>query len=285
MIQPNASDKFQLCDGRMQSNCAAGSKSPPTTEYTPPPATMTKLSVNVNKIATLRNTRNNGIPDLVRLSEIALLAGAAGITVHPRPDQRHIRTEDVGALAALVARHPGAEYNIEGNPFHGLIEHCERVRPAQATLVPDAREAPTSNHGWELGALATSERAALAGAIQALHGCGCRVSLFVDPAPDVMVQARDLGADRVELYTEPYATAAAEGREEAALLLYAQAARAAVDCGLGVNAGHDLSLTNLGPFLRFVGHVDEVSIGHALIADALELGLAETVRRYRALCA
>jgi pyridoxine 5-phosphate synthase len=246
---------------------------------------MTKLSVNVNKIATLRNTRNNGIPDLVRLSGIALASGADGITVHPRPDQRHIRFEDVGQLAALVAQHPGAEYNIEGNPFHGLVEHCERARPTQATLVPDAREAFTSNHGWNLVELGKTERTALARAIDMLHGCGCRVSLFVDPVAEIMVLARELGADRVELYTEPHATAVVEGREEASLLLYARAARAAVDCGLGVNAGHDLSLTNLGPFLRFVGHVDEVSIGHALIADALELGMAETVRRYRALCA
>ena len=246
---------------------------------------MTKLSVNVNKIATLRNTRNNGIPDLVRLSGIALDAGADGITVHPRPDQRHVRSEDVGALATLVAAHPGAEYNIEGNPFHGLLEHCARTRPAQATLVPDAREALTSNHGWNLVELGKAERAALARAIESLHASGCRVSLFVDPVADIMGLARDLGADRVELYTEPYAAAIADGRQESALLLYARAARAAVDCGLGVNAGHDLSLTNLGAFIRFVGHVDEVSIGHALIADALELGLAEAVSRYRALCA
>jgi len=246
---------------------------------------MTKLSVNVNKIATLRNTRNNGIPDLVRLSEIALAAGADGITVHPRPDQRHIRSEDVGQLAELVARHPGAEYNIEGNPFHGLVEHCARARPTQATLVPDAREAFTSNHGWNLVELGKPERAALARTIEALHGCGCRVSLFVDPVTDVMALARDVGADRVELYTEPYAAAVVEGRADASLRLYAQAGQAAVRQGLGVNAGHDLSLTNLRPFLQALGCVDEVSIGHALIADALELGLAETVRRYRALCA
>jgi pyridoxine 5-phosphate synthase len=246
---------------------------------------MTKLSVNVNKIATLRNTRNNGIPDLVRLSGIALASGADGITVHPRPDQRHIRTEDVAQLAALVAAHPGAEYNIEGNPFHGLIEHCQRARPSQATLVPDAREAFTSNHGWNLVELGKAERGALARTIEALHACGCRVSLFVDPVADLMPLARELGADRVELYTEPYAAAVLEGHAEASLRLYAQAAAAAAAHGLGVNAGHDLSLTNLRPFLQSVQRVDEVSIGHALIADALELGLAEAVRRYRALCA
>jgi pyridoxine 5-phosphate synthase len=246
---------------------------------------MTKLSVNVNKIATLRNTRENGIPDLVHLAGIALDAGADGITVHPRPDQRHIRQDDVRALAALVARYRGADYNIEGNPFHGLIEHCARARPAQATLVPDAREAFTSNHGWNLVELDKAERAALGRAIEDLHGHGCRVSLFMDPVPNAMRLARDLGADRVELYTEPYAAAVLESRGEASLALYAEAAARANDSGLGVNAGHDLNLHNLPPFLRAVGRVDEVSIGHALIADALELGLGEAVRRYRALCA
>jgi len=245
---------------------------------------MTKLSVNVNKIATLRNTRNNGVPDLVRFSTIALAAGANGITVHPRPDQRHIRAEDVGELAAVVARYPGAEYNIEGNPFHGLVDHCARVRPAQATLVPDAHEAPTSNHGWDLAGLGRDAKSALARAIADLRALGCRVSLFVDPVAHVMPLARDLGADRVELYTEPYATAAAAGGVDVCLRDYALAAQAARDGGLGVNAGHDLNLDNLPTFLRACP-VDEVSIGHALIADALELGLAETVRRYRAACA
>ncbi len=245
---------------------------------------MTKLSVNVNKIATLRNTRELGIPSLTRLSAIALEAGADGITVHPRPDQRHVRSEDVPAIAAVVARFPGAEYNIEGNPFHGLVEHCERTRPNQATLVPDAREAFTSNHGWNLVELGAVERQALSRAIDALHAAGCRVSLFMDPLPDAMALARELGADRVELYTEPYAAAASAGRAAAALEKYARAAAAARAAGLGVNAGHDLNLENLGQFLSAVPAVDEVSIGHALIADALELGLAETVRRYLALC-
>ncbi len=245
---------------------------------------MTKLSVNVNKIATLRNTRHNGLPDLARLCGIALDAGADGITVHPRPDERHIRSGDVGELAALVARHPGAEYNIEGNPFQGLVEHCARVRPAQATLVPDAREALTSDHGWNLAGLDGAERRALVRAIDDLRGSGCRVSLFVDPAPEMMPLAREVGAQRVELYTEPYAAAAMAGQAPAALTLYAAAAKAARDEGLEVNAGHDLNLENLSPFLRAVGPVAEVSIGHALIADALELGLAEAVGRYRAAC-
>ncbi|HEY4158088.1 MAG TPA: pyridoxine 5'-phosphate synthase [Polyangiaceae bacterium] len=244
---------------------------------------MTKLSVNVNKIATLRNTRSLDLPSLVKLSAIALDAGAHGITVHPRPDQRHVRSEDVAPIAAVVARYAGAEYNIEGNPFHGLLEHCERVHPTQATLVPDAREALTSNHGWNLIELGAAERQALSRAIASLQSASCRVSLFIDPIPEMMPLAREMGADRVELYTEPYAAAAATGHASKALLDYATASDAARRVGLGVNAGHDLSLENLAAFLRAVS-VDEVSIGHALIADALEFGLAETVRRYLAIC-
>jgi pyridoxine 5-phosphate synthase len=246
---------------------------------------MTKLSVNVNKIATLRNTRSNGIPDLVRLSSIALDAGAAGITVHPRPDERHIRSGDVDDIARLLERYPQAEFNIEGNPFHGLIEHCERVRPDQATLVPDAREAMTSNHGWNLVELGQAERSALSSMIARLHAVGCRVSLFVDPIADMPKLAKQLGADRVELYTEPYATGFVEGKSAQAVAPYTTAAAAARGAGVGVNAGHDLNLDNLAFFLTQAGPIDEVSIGHALIADALEFGLAETVKRYRALCA
>jgi pyridoxine 5-phosphate synthase len=245
---------------------------------------MTKLSVNVNKIATLRNTRTLGIPSLTRLSALILETGAHGITVHPRPDQRHIRSEDVEQISDIVRRFPGAEYNIEGNPFHGLLEHCARVRPDQATLVPDAREAFTSNHGWNLVELGAVERQALARMIDALRAGGSRVSLFIDPIPEMMPLARELGADRVELYTEPYAAAVLVGRAVSSLGNYAAAAHAAHEAGLQVNAGHDLSLENLGAFLAALPPVAEVSIGHALIADALELGLPETVRRYLALC-
>lgn len=245
---------------------------------------MTKLSVNVNKVATLRNTRDLEIPSLVKLSRIALDAGAHGITVHPRPDQRHIRPADVVELALLLKAYPSAEYNIEGNPFHGLLEHCQRVKPQQATLVPDAREAFTSNHGWNLVELDASARAALARSVAELQALGCRVSLFLDPVVEMMPIARELGADRVELYTEPYAAAAATGRGADSAAQYGRAAAAARAAGLGVNAGHDLSLENLGAFVKIAGPIDEVSIGHALIADALELGMAETVRRYLALC-
>lgn len=245
---------------------------------------MTKLSVNVNKVATLRNTRSLDIPSIVELSRIALDAGAHGITVHPRPDQRHIRPGDVTDLAELLKSYPHAEYNIEGNPFHGLIEHCAQVRPQQATLVPDAREAFTSNHGWNLAELDTTARAALARSVSELKAVGCRVSLFLDPVAEIMPVARELGADRVELYTEPYAAAAAAGRGAESIALYGRAAAAARAAGLGVNAGHDLSLRNLAAFVQGAGPIDEVSIGHALIADALSLGMAETVRRYLAQC-
>ncbi len=245
---------------------------------------MTKLSVNVNKVATLRNTRTLEIPNIVRLSRIALQAGAHGITVHPRPDQRHIRPDDVLELAKLLEEFPDAEYNIEGNPFHGLLEHCERARPDQATLVPDAREAFTSNHGWNLVELDAAARAALARSVSELKALGARVSLFLDPVVDMMPIARELGADRVELYTEPYAAAAAAGRGAESIAAYGRPAAAARQVGLGVNAGHDLSLLNLQAFVRGTGPIDEVSIGHALIADALELGMAETVRRYLAQC-
>lgn len=246
-------------------------------------ASGTKLSVNVNKIATLRNTRANQIPDIVRLSALALEAGADGITVHPRPDQRHIRPDDVDQLAALCRR-ARREYNIEGNPFHGLIEHCRRVRPQQATLVPDVPAAVTSNQGWNLIELDAHERQALAHAIDRLHACGCRVSLFVNPVADLMPLARQLEADRVELYTEPYASAFAGNDAGTVIDGYAAAAQAARAAGLGVNAGHDLNLHNLALFVDRAAP-DEVSIGHALVADALELGIKEAVRRYRALCA
>lgn len=238
---------------------------------------MTKLSVNLNKVATLRNTRTIGIPDVTKGARIALDAGAHGITLHPRPDERHIRPDDVYRIAELLRGYPDAELNIEGNPFHGLMEFAERVRPDQCTLVPDDPAAFTSDHGWDV----EKWEAELRGVTERLHAWGCRVSLFMDPDPEAIRRVAQLGADRIELYTEPYAAAFAAGEGvEDSLESYARAARAALDAGLEVNAGHDLNLENLGPFLRHVPGVAEVSIGHALIADALEFGLAETVRRY-----
>ena len=245
---------------------------------------MPRLSVNVNKVAALRNTRALDRPSVVHLASIALDAGAHGITVHPRPDQRHIRPADVDALAELLTSYPKAEYSIVGNPFHGLVEHCLRARPVQALLVPDEHTALTSNHGWNLLELDAATQRALARAIRSLQDAGIRVSLFIDALPQVMPIARKLGAERVELYTGPYAVAALSGDPSEALERYARAAHAARDAELGVNAGHDLNLENLPPFLKGTGRIDEVSIGHALVADALELGMAEATRRYLAAC-
>ena len=238
---------------------------------------MTSLSANLNKVALLRNTRTIGIPDVVHAARIVLGAGAQGITVHPRPDGRHVRANDVRDLAAVV-RERGAEFNIEGNPFHGLLEFAREVRPSQCTLVPDETGAFTSDHGWDL----ERDGARLAPLLAELKTLRVRVSLFMDPVPAAMAAAARLGADRVELYTEPYARAFGTPGQRASLEVYAEAARAAQGAGLGVNAGHDLNLANLPAFLSAVPKVLEVSIGHALIADALEFGLAETVRRYLA---
>jgi pyridoxine 5-phosphate synthase len=243
----------------------------------------TALSVNVNKVALLRNTRHLGIPSVLRAATLCLQAGADGITVHPRPDERHIRSHDVHELAALLRDWPQAEYNIEGNPFHNLMGFIRALRPQQATFVPDSEGQFTSDHGWDLQPGAgDGER--LRPLIDECHALGVRVSLFMDPEADAMAAARAVGADRVELYTEPYA--AAHGQPEpssqaAQLARFAAAAAAAQAQGLGVNAGHDLNRDNLADFLRAVPGVLEVSIGHALVADALEFGLADTVRAYQ----
>ncbi|MET0382191.1 MAG: pyridoxine 5'-phosphate synthase [Burkholderiaceae bacterium] len=234
------------------------------------------LSVNVNKVALLRNTRHLGVPSVVHASELCLQAGAQGITVHPRPDERHVRADDVAPLRALIARWPAAEFNIEGNPFHNLMAFIRDVRPHQATFVPDSENQFTSDHGWDLDRDAGRLRAA----VEEARSLGVRVSLFMDPTPHAMAQARSLGADRVELYTEAYARAHGTPEQAAVLERFARSADAALAAGLGVNAGHDLSLANLTEFVRGVPGLAEVSIGHALVADALEFGLGETVRRY-----
>lgn len=237
----------------------------------------TALSVNVNKIALLRNTRHLGIPDVVALSRTALEAGAQGITVHPRPDERHIRAHDVRDLAALMKQWPEAEYNIEGNPFHNLMDFVRAVRPHQCTFVPDSEGQFTSDHGWSFPADLERLKPLVAEA-QAL---GVRVSLFMDPLPEAMGWARATGAERVELYTESYASAHGTPTQAEVLGRFAAAADAALAAGLEINAGHDLNRANLSDFLRGVPGVLEVSIGHALVADALELGIAETVRDYQ----
>ncbi len=238
---------------------------------------VTALSVNVNRVALLRNTRPLDIPDVVHIATLALQAGADGITVHPRPDERHIRAKDVHDLHALVRGWPMAEFNIEGNPFHNLMPLVRELRPQQCTLVPDSTEQATSDHGWDL----QSDASRLRPLIAELKALGVRVSLFMDPLPQAMAQARILGADRVELYTESYARAHGTPVQAERLQTFAAAASAAMAAGLGVNAGHDLNRRNLGDFLRAVPGVREVSIGHALIADAVELGIAETVREYQ----
>jgi len=239
---------------------------------------MTRLSVNLNRVALLRNSRPLDIPNLLHAARLALEAGAEGITLHPRPDERHVRAGDVTAMAGLLQAWPSVEYNLEGNPFHNLLAHVEAVRPRQATFVPDAPGAATSDHGWDLPADLERLRPAVARA----RAAGARVSLFVDADPSVMEAAREAGADRVELYTEPYARAHGGPGQAAELARYRAAAAAAVRAGLEVNAGHDLNLHNLADFLRAVPVVREVSIGHALIGDALEFGLGEAVRRYLA---
>lgn len=241
-------------------------------------ASGTALSVNVNKVALLRNSRHLDIPDVLRAARQCIEAGAQGITVHPRPDERHIRAADVHALAAMLKEWPQIEFNIEGNPFHNLMHFVRAVKPQQCTFVPDTEGQFTSDHGWNLAV--DGER--LRPLIAECHAQGVRVSLFMDAEPDNMALARALGADRVELYTEPYAAAYGTPAQTEQLARFAAAATAAQAAGLGVNAGHDLNRDNLPDFLRGVPGVLEVSIGHALIADALEFGYRETVQRYLA---
>ncbi|MCW5322500.1 pyridoxine 5'-phosphate synthase [Verminephrobacter aporrectodeae subsp. tuberculatae] len=239
-------------------------------------AQRTALSVNVNKVALLRNTRHLGIPDVRHAARLCLGAGAQGITVHPRPDERHIRSQDVSELAALMQAWPDREYNIEGNPAQNLMGFIRELRPHQATFVPDSEDQFTSDHGWRF----PQDAERLAPWIAECRALGVRVSLFMDPDPAQMAAARAVGADRVELYTEPYAAAWGSPRQPSELLRYRDAAQAARDAGLGVNAGHDLNRDNLAAFVRAVPGLLEVSIGHALIADALELGYGATVQAY-----
>ena len=247
---------------------------------------MAQLSVNVNKVAVLRNSRGGARPDVVAAARTCLAAGAHGITVHPRPDLRHIRPDDVDALGPVMH---GFELNIEGNPFAppnargypGLEAILARARPAQATLVPDADAQLTSDHGFDLA----RDAGRLMPIVAALKALGLRVSLFVDEDAADLARAAEIGADRIEIYTGPYAQAHASGDAGASLERCARTAEAAQRAGLGVNAGHDLDQHNLGDFLAAVPGVLEVSIGHALFADALDEGLATTVRRYLAICA
>jgi len=235
---------------------------------------MTKLSVNLNKIALLRNQRNIGIPDVLESAKTVIEAGANGVTVHPRPDERHIKYDDARQLKKMLT----VEFNIEGNPFTGkLMELLHELKPDQATLVPDEPGANTSDHGWNL----QQNKERLEPVIKQLKDLGIRVSLFMDPDTEGIRMAGEIGADRVELYTEPYARAFRTNENvEQTLERFADAARFANEIGLGLNAGHDLNLKNLGRFCSTVPGILEVSIGHALIAEALQTGLYNTVKEY-----
>ena len=241
---------------------------------------MTHLSVNLNKIALIRNSRTIGIPSVLWAAETCIEAGAQGLTVHPRPDERHIRRSDVYELAELLKSHPTIEFNIEGNPLEPpFMEIVKDVKPTQATLVPDDPNQFTSDHGWNI----QKDGDKLKPIIAELQSLGARVSLFMDPDPDQLRQIKPLGVTnemaRIELYTEPYATAFRENRADKIFGQYAEAATVAQAEGLGVNAGHDLNLENLPQFLS-IPNILEVSIGHALTVDALKLGLYNAVQAY-----
>ena len=233
---------------------------------------MTRLSVNINKVATLRNARGGNLPDVEQFARDCQLFGADGITVHPRPDERHITRKDVILLKDIVT----TEFNIEGNPRSQFVQLVGDVHPTQVTLVPDGHDQLTSNHGWDTKA----HLAFLQPVIASLKSKGIRVSVFVDPNPEMIEYAQMAGTDRVELYTGPYAEMF-EHDADKALQMYKPAAEKARVLGLGLNAGHDLNLRNLRPFVQAFPWIDEVSIGHALISDALYLGIAETIKQYK----
>ncbi len=232
---------------------------------------MTKLSVNINKIATLRNARGGKLPDVVKAALDCESFGARGITVHPRPDERHIRYRDVREMRSLLS----TEFNMEGNPLQSFIDLVLEVRPDQVTLVPDSHDAITSNAGYDT----LRHRAFLTEVIATFKRAGIRTSLFVDPRPEMVEGAALVGADRVELYTEPYASGFPVDRE-AAINPYLTAAATARRLGLGLNAGHDLNLDNLHYLIQRIPYIDEVSIGHALICDALYMGLEKSIKAY-----
>ncbi len=240
---------------------------------------ITRLSVNLNKVALLRNQRAVGYPSVVAAGRTLLEAGAEGLTVHPRPDGRHIRHDDVRDLKRLLSAWGGpAEFNVEGNPFDTMMPLALEIRPEQATLVPDAPDANTSDSGWDID----RDGARLEPVIQRLKDNGIRVSLFMEADPETVGKAAAVGADRVELYTGPYAEAFGSDQSAEVTARYAQAALAAAEAGLGVNAGHDLTLENTPALKAAIPFLDEVSIGHAFTADALWLGLTATVGAYRA---
>ena len=232
---------------------------------------MTRLSVNINKIATIRNARGGDVPDVAKAATACENFGAEGITVHPRPDERHIRYADVRQIRPLIQ----TEFNIEGNPIPSFVELVLETRPDQVTLVPDSEDALTSNAGWDT----VRNRDFLSEVCSVFRSAGIRTSIFIDPVPEMAIGAKECGADRVELYTEPYASLFRQSPAEA-IAPFIAAAEAARECGLGLNAGHDLNLENLEYFIRNIPWTDEVSIGHAIISDALYMGMEQTIKAY-----
>ncbi len=232
---------------------------------------MTRLSVNINKFATLRNARGGNLPDVLKAALDCEKFGAEGITVHPRPDERHIRYQDVLDLKPILT----TEFNIEGNPIPSFIDLVMKVRPAQVTLVPDAEDVLTSNAGWDT----IQNKQFLKDVCKMFKDAGIRTSIFIDPVTEMIKHAAEIGCDRVELYTEAYSAQYSQNREQA-IEPYFKAAQCAAECGLGLNAGHDLNLDNLRYFIETIPFIDEVSIGHALICDALYMGLENTIQAY-----
>lgn len=237
---------------------------------------MTRLSVNLNKIALIRNSRNADKPNVLTMAKRSIAAGAAGITVHPRPDQRHTRYSDVRELAAFIRPMPGIEFNVEGNPTPEFMKIVLETKPDQCTLVPDAPSQLTSDHGWDV----IHQAKTVSPIIKRLQDSGIRVSLFLDPVPEQIEATGKTGTDRIELYTEHYAKTYGTVNQGQILQEYAVAAKLASSAGLGVNAGHDLSLENLGLFLSTIPLILEVSIGHALVVECFDYGLEGTVERY-----
>lgn len=236
---------------------------------------MTRLSVNLNKFALLRNSRNTDYPNLLHMAQRAIECGVHGITVHPRPDQRHTRYADAQDLSKLISKNDEVEFNVEGNPTGEFLELIEAITPDQCTLVPDEPGQLTSDHGWNLQV----DGGRVEPLINRLHDAGIRVSLFMDPIPEQIDIAKSINADRIELYTEPYARAFGSGEYQVVLESFSKAARRAIELGLSVNAGHDLNLQNLGAFLGIPG-IAEVSIGHAIVVESFDFGFERTLERY-----
>ncbi len=236
---------------------------------------MTKLSVNINKFALIRNARGNDFPNIIKIATRCINAGAHGITIHPRPDERHAKYSDAYELSTLLKKHPGIEFNIEGNPIPKFLEMIKKVKPDQCTLVPDSPDQLTSDHGWDV----IKEKEQLIQIIRSLQDSGIRVSIFLDPDIKQVEKAKETKTDRIELYTESYARTYGKEENESIFLSFRKAAQKAQELGMGINAGHDLNQQNLGHFLT-IPDILEVSIGHAIVVESFDHGLEDTIKRY-----